>query len=169
MGENSGIEWTTHSFNPWVGCTKVSAGCTNCYAEDFDRRVGGVPISQRKEGQMALRWGLSAPRTRTTESYWRQPLAWNAAALAKGQRARVFAASLADVFEENPNFPLDAWRLELFEHSPDASARLVAPHEAPAARALSAWSAPPPEVPRSRVGPSRLVVGAPTSILATSP
>ncbi len=115
MGENSGIEWTDHSSNPWVGCTKVSAGCTNCYAEAFDRRVGGVPISQREEGQKALRWGVSAPRTRTTESYWRQPLAWNAAALAKGQRARVFAASLADVFEENPNFPLDAWRLELFE------------------------------------------------------
>ncbi|MDP1918934.1 MAG: DUF5131 family protein [Myxococcales bacterium] len=115
MGENSGIEWTSHSFNPWVGCMKVSPGCTNCYAEAFDRRVGGVPVSQRREGQKALRWGVSAPRTRTTESYWRQPLAWNAAALAKGERARVFAASLADVFEANAHFDLDLWRLELFE------------------------------------------------------
>jgi protein gp37 len=115
MGENSGIEWTHHSFNPWVGCTKVSAGCTNCYAEAFDRRVGGVPVSQRQEGQKALRWGVSAPRTRTTESYWRQPLVWNEAAAAKGERARVFTASLADVFEANIRFDLDRWRLELFE------------------------------------------------------
>jgi hypothetical protein len=31
MGENSKIEWTTHTFNPWIGCTKVAAGCTHCY------------------------------------------------------------------------------------------------------------------------------------------
>ena len=115
MGENSGIEWTHHSFNPWVGCMKVSPGCTHCYAEAFDRRVGGVPVAQRKEGAKALRWGATAPRTRTTEDYWRKPLAWNEAAAAKGERARVFSASLADVFEENTRFDLDAWRLELFE------------------------------------------------------
>ena len=33
MSENSKIEWTDHTFNPWIGCTKVSAGCANCYAE----------------------------------------------------------------------------------------------------------------------------------------
>ncbi len=33
MGENSKIEWTDHTFNPWMGCTKVSAGCQHCYAE----------------------------------------------------------------------------------------------------------------------------------------
>jgi len=33
MAENSKIGWTTHTFNPWLGCTKVHAGCTNCYAE----------------------------------------------------------------------------------------------------------------------------------------
>lgn len=115
MGENSGIEWTDHSFNPWVGCVKVSPGCAHCYAEAFDRRVGGVPVAQRKEGQKALRWGVSAPRTRTTEAYWRQPIAWNAEAIAKGARARVFSASLADVFEENSRIDLHAWRLELFE------------------------------------------------------
>lgn len=115
MGENSGIEWTDHTFNAWVGCAKVSPGCANCYAEAFDRRVGGVPVRQRREGQKALRWGVTAPRTRTTEDYWRQPLAWNEAALAKGERARVFSASLADLFEENARFDLDRWRLELFE------------------------------------------------------
>lgn len=33
MGENSKIEWTDHTFNPWYGCTKVSPGCDHCYAE----------------------------------------------------------------------------------------------------------------------------------------
>lgn len=44
-GENSGIEWTSHSFNPWVGCVKISPGCANCYAEAFDKRVGGVHLA----------------------------------------------------------------------------------------------------------------------------
>lgn len=33
MGENSGIAWTDNTFNPWIGCTKVSPGCDHCYAE----------------------------------------------------------------------------------------------------------------------------------------
>lgn len=40
MGENSSIEWTHHTFNPWIGCTKVSPGCANCYAEAQDHRWG---------------------------------------------------------------------------------------------------------------------------------
>src|SRR4051812_46635841 len=33
MGNNSAIEWTDHTFNPWIGCTKVSDACEYCYAE----------------------------------------------------------------------------------------------------------------------------------------
>ena len=33
MAENSAIEWTDHTFNPWTGCTKVSPGCDHCYAD----------------------------------------------------------------------------------------------------------------------------------------
>ena len=33
MGENSKIEWCDHTFNPWIGCQKVSPGCDHCYAE----------------------------------------------------------------------------------------------------------------------------------------
>ena len=36
MAENSGIAWTTHTFNPWVGCTKVGPGCDHCYAEAWN-------------------------------------------------------------------------------------------------------------------------------------
>lgn len=37
MAENSKIEWCHHTFNPWIGCTKVSEGCAHCYAENSTR------------------------------------------------------------------------------------------------------------------------------------
>ena len=38
MGANSKIEWTTHTFNPWRGCSKVAEGCKFCYAERDAKR-----------------------------------------------------------------------------------------------------------------------------------
>ena len=35
MAERTGIQWTDHTFNPWSGCTKISAGCANCYAANL--------------------------------------------------------------------------------------------------------------------------------------
>lgn len=114
MGENSGIQWTTHTFNPWVGCQRVSPGCTNCYAEAYDKRVGGRPKSQRADPNVPeLRWGPRAPRVRTSAANWRQPLKWNAAAKAAGQQHRVFCSSLADVFEDRRD--LDAARADLLD------------------------------------------------------
>ena len=109
MGENTLIQWAHHTFNPWVGCQRVSPGCTNCYAEALDKRFGGALI----DGQKVLRWGPKAPRVKTSKSNWKQPLRWNKAAEAAGERHRVFCASLADVFEER--FELESYRLELFE------------------------------------------------------
>ena len=40
MGEITNIEWTDHTFNPWIGCTKVSAACDHCYAETLVQRYG---------------------------------------------------------------------------------------------------------------------------------
>jgi protein gp37 len=90
MAENSKIEWCSHTFNPWRGCTKVSPGCTNCYAET---------MSGRNHGTLGT-WGPKGTRVFAAESYWRQPLKWDKAAAAAGERHRVFCASLADVFEE---------------------------------------------------------------------
>lgn len=99
--ENSKIEWTTHTFNPWIGCTKVSDGCKHCYAEAMmDRRYGKV------------KWGPQGERQRTSSDNWGKPVRWNKRAAAEGRRYRVFCASLADVFEDNPQL-LD-WRKELF-------------------------------------------------------
>ncbi len=100
MGENTEISWSDHTFNPWTGCTKVSPACAHCYAESWAKRTGIV------------KWGDSADRRRTTESYWKQPIKWNTEAYKSGERKRVFCASLADVFEDRPE--LKEWRRELF-------------------------------------------------------
>ena len=101
MGENSKIEWTDHTFNPWMGCTKVSEGCTFCYAEELmDHRYGKVTR------------GPQGTRVRTSAANWRKPLQWDKQAAAQGWRYRVFCASLADVFEDRPD--LFGWRRDLF-------------------------------------------------------
>lgn len=106
MSENSKIEWTDHTFNPWEGCQKVGPGCDHCYAEARNARFGGG---------VAINWGLGAERRRTSPANWRKPLAWNRAAdefYAKhGRRQRVFCSSLADVFD---NAVDPQWRVDLF-------------------------------------------------------
>ena len=87
MAQNSRIEWTHHTFNPWWGCTKVSPGCDHCYAETWARRTGHNV------------WGHRASRRELSDNYWRQPLIWDREARQQNQRARVFCASMADVFE----------------------------------------------------------------------
>lgn len=104
MGANSKIEWTDHTWNPWIGCSKVGPGCDHCYAEAWDRRFA---VSGH-----AMRWGANKPRTRTSADNWRQPLKWNAQAQREGRRYRVFCASLADVFDNE--VPVE-WRVELFK------------------------------------------------------
>ncbi|KVL18692.1 phage Gp37/Gp68 family protein [Burkholderia cepacia] len=104
MAENSTIEWTDHTFSPWIGCTKVSPGCDHCYAEQLmDKRMHKVV------------WGQLGERVRTSAATWRQPLRWNARHAeffaAHGRRQRVFCASLADVFD---NAVDPAWRADLF-------------------------------------------------------
>jgi protein gp37 len=42
MADNTAIEWTDTTWNPVTGCTKISAGCENCYAERFSERFRGV-------------------------------------------------------------------------------------------------------------------------------
>lgn len=90
MAENSKIQWTTHTYNPWRGCTKVHAGCTNCYAE---------ALSGRNPATLGV-WGPNGTRVVAAERSWEMPLKWDRAAAKAGERHRVFCASLADVFED---------------------------------------------------------------------
>lgn len=125
MAEKTNISWANATFNPWLGCTKVSPACDNCYAQKL------------VEGRFKkAEWGTGKPRVRTSAANWRKPLAWDrlakmrqnawqhgidlhggseaaciAAGFIKPARPRVFCASLADVFDNeiDPN-----WRADLF-------------------------------------------------------
>ncbi|HNR91614.1 MAG TPA: DUF5131 family protein, partial [Dokdonella sp.] len=129
MTERTAIEWADSTFNPWLGCTKISPACDHCYAEALmDTRMGKA------------RWGADNPRVRTSAANWKLPLRWNAQPFAgcnecgwrgvpiKGatgyqcaaclhvnlapQRRRVFCASLADVFDNEVD---PQWRADLLE------------------------------------------------------
>ena len=89
MGQTTAIAWTDHTFNPWWGCTKVSEGCRNCYAETWAKRMGWNVWGAKKRRPMG-------------DDYWKQPLKWNKEAQAEGVTRRVFCASMADVFEDDP-------------------------------------------------------------------
>lgn len=95
MAENTKIQWATHTFNPWRGCTKIAAGCANCYAD---------AQSKRNPGTLGI-WGPNGTRVVASEAMWREPVRWNYHAEkaelsgASTDSPRVFCASLADVFE----------------------------------------------------------------------
>jgi protein gp37 len=78
----STIEWTTATWNPVTGCTKVSPGCDHCYAETFAERFRGVPDHPYQMGfDLALR-----------PARLEQPLHW-------GRPARIFVNSMSDLFQ----------------------------------------------------------------------
>lgn len=133
MGENSKIEWTTHTFNPWWGCTKVSEACKHCYAEAWAKRVG-QPV-----------WGPKVDRRSFGDQHWRQPLRWNAAAAGLSERPRVFCASMADVFEDRDELDLHRRRLwDLIDATPNLNWLLLTKRPQNVRR-LAGWGAFWPE------------------------
>src|ERR1700750_2825921 len=83
MADGSAIEWTDATWNPVTGCTKITVGCDNCYAERFSERWRGIPGHSFEQGfDLILRPG------RLT-----QPLAW--------KRPRmIFVNSMSDLFHK---------------------------------------------------------------------
>lgn len=69
MSIKSEIEWTDATWNPVTGCSKISTGCTNCYAEVFAERFRGVPGHPYEQGFDLKLWAnrLDLPST------WRKP------------------------------------------------------------------------------------------------
>jgi len=103
MAEVSAISWCDATFNPWIGCTKISPACAHCYAARDNQLRKWVP-AWGEVGQPAT------PRRRTKT--WGDPLKWNRKAAQTGYRPRVFCASLADVFD---NEAPQAWRDDLWQ------------------------------------------------------
>jgi protein gp37 len=88
MAENSKIEWTRHTWNPWIGCTEVSPACDHCYAR--------VMMDDRYH---RVEWGAGMDRKRTSEANRKLPYRWNKAAAAAGERHTVFCLSLGDIWD----------------------------------------------------------------------
>jgi protein gp37 len=132
------IEWADYTFNPWMGCTKISPACANCYA------AVETPVRVLR-GQGVELWGDRGERRRTSEANWREPLKWNKRAICMNcgfaevigsddcrkcgmefgavnrRRPRVFCASLADVFEDHRTI-MPGWRADLgrlIQNTPD--------------------------------------------------
>ena len=84
MAANSRIEWTQCTWNPVTGCTKISPGCLNCYAERMARRLQAM-------GQPNYRNGFRItlhPHMLEMPLHWRQP-------------RTVFVNSMSDLFHED--------------------------------------------------------------------
>ncbi len=94
MGDKTGIAWTSATWNPLRGCTKVSAGCTYCYAETMAARFAGP--SQPYEGTIVDgRW---SGKIRLVPEALAQPLRWR-------RPRRIFVNSMSDLF--HPDVPDD--------------------------------------------------------------
>lgn len=134
MAENSKIEWTHHTFNPWIGCTKVGPGCNHCYAEALaTARLGVV-------------WGNEGERRRTAPSTWKQPRRWNNRAAKLGVRERVFCASLADVFDNRADPAVRAELFQLIRETPNLDWLLVTKRIGNAAAMIEAAGGMPENV-----------------------
>lgn len=101
MGQQTNIPWVDSTFNPWIGCTKVSPGCANCYAEK------SLPARFRN-----IKWGPGEERVRTSADNWETLKRWDRMNKKSGTRSTILCASLCDVFEDNPQ--VEEWREELF-------------------------------------------------------
>ena len=77
MADTTGISWTDHTFNPWMGCTNVSPGCENCYAEDQTTNRMGIKV-----------WGPCASQVTNN---WRSLLKWDREAKEAGEPRGIFA------------------------------------------------------------------------------
>jgi protein gp37 len=83
MSENSNIEWTDATWNPVTGCTKISPGCANCYAETFAERFRGVPNHPYEQGFDLKIW----PNRLALPATWKKS-------------KRIFVNSMSDLFHK---------------------------------------------------------------------
>lgn len=108
MAENSKIEWTVHTWNPWIGCTQVSPACDDCYAMVMmDHRYGKV------------RWGAGEDRKRTSDANWALPRRWDRAASKAGRIDTVFCLSLGDIWDNEVDPDWRRWALMVMEETPN--------------------------------------------------
>lgn len=94
----SKIEWTEKTWNPIVGCTKISTGCKECYAEKFARRHAKNPLTKHKyESVIDKTTGLWNGVVNISEKEFSKPLKWKTPKM-------IFVCSMGDLFHESIPF-----------------------------------------------------------------
>lgn len=93
MGAKTGIEWTDATWNPIIGCSRVSEGCRNCYAEGIAARFADTPgpylgLARKVNGHAQWTGKISETKQLLDPLKWRKP-------------KRVFVNSMSDLFHEN--------------------------------------------------------------------
>jgi protein gp37 len=131
MAERTLIAWTHHTFNIAWGCTKISPGCTNCYADELSGRYGFDV------------WGPRKPRRTFGAKHWAEPLKWNRDAQKAGELRRVFCSSMCDVFEEHETIDQERAKLwSLIQQTPWLDWQLLTKRAERIARCLpDCWDA----------------------------
>ncbi|MCF6126027.1 phage Gp37/Gp68 family protein [Mesorhizobium sp. M7A.F.Ca.CA.001.07.2.1] len=106
MADKSAIEWTDATWNPVVGCTIVSPGCTRCYAMGMAARIEAMTKALQAKGQTGAPHYNGTTRKVNGNTIWTgklamapnhivlEPLAWRAP-------RRIFVNSMGDLFHEN--------------------------------------------------------------------
>lgn len=100
MGDATAIAWTDKTWNPWMGCFKVSQGCKHCYADTLTTNKMGLDVFGADTDK----------RKRTGQAIWNRPFRWHREAILEREPARVFTMSLGDFFEDARQ--LNQWREE---------------------------------------------------------
>lgn len=115
--KGTSIQWTTHTFSPWWGCTRIGPGCGmlegpwkggGCYAQVIDKRhhyIGNPKGTQPH-------WGDGASQLLVTSSTWKNPDKWERDARESGEVIRVFCGSMCDVFDNRAKWE---WRQDLWD------------------------------------------------------
>lgn len=114
MGRGTAIEWTDATWNPIRGCSRISHGCDNCYAESVAARFSGK--GQPYEGLATFRVHGQGTEEERVEAHWtgevrligqhlRDPLKWR-------EPLRVFVNSMSDLFHPGVR---DEWIADIFE------------------------------------------------------
>lgn len=98
MGDKTGIGWTDATWNPIRGCSRVSAGCVNCYAEQQAARIVRMGKGKPTAYDGLVRLVGGEPRwtgaVRLATDVLSQPLRWT-------KPRRIFVNSMSDLFHEN--------------------------------------------------------------------
>jgi len=114
MGKTTGIEWCDSTWNPIRGCSRVSEGCRNCYAETVAARFSGIGRPYHglayfkilgegtPEERVEAKW---TGEVRLIEKHLRDPLAWKTP-------ARIFVNSMSDLFHPGVR---DEWIASIFD------------------------------------------------------